>query len=195
MCSYSPATFHPLIHTNWNAFGNKIPKLKIPNLGNYHNSTKYRLDICEYCVKLLLANYNNGVEFATGWTGFLVQGKAAIDSFSQEVNLRYSVNTSARPSWAMDIEKLVTKLSILRSKNSKLARLIDAEFGSSSWFMQFKTFRDSEGVHRTRINRNLIVTIGVTVHRIQIQGLDVDTYSTRTILRINDALETGYCLM
>lgn len=196
MSVYTPATLPVLNHTNWTAFSNRISGLKISGLSEYHNATKYRLSICEYCANLLLANYSNGIEFATGWTGFLVQGKAAVDSFSQEVNLKYGLCTPRRSGWAMDIENLLTRLPSLRTYNPQLVQLIKQEFGRrSNWFPDFKEFRNSEGVHRTRISRNLIVTIGAPQHRIQIQGKDVDVYSVDTILKINDALESGYNLM
>jgi hypothetical protein len=193
--TYRSVTFVGLSHVGWDAFGNSIPNLHINGLNEYHNATRYRLDISEYSVRLLLGHYDNSVEFATGWTSFLVQGKAAIDSFSQEVNLRHGFLRPKKANWSMDIERLLRGLTFPHSKNPALTNLISQEFGNkSTWFSEFKDMRDSEGVHRTRASRNLTVTTGAP-HRIQIRGHDVDIYSTDTILKINDVLETGYKFM
>lgn len=97
---------------------------------------------------------------------------------------------------AMDVEHLFNRLPTLQPHNSALAGLIQREFWVNSiWFPEFKGLRDSEGVHRTRISRNLIIIVEAPGHRIQIKDYDVDIYSIDTILRINDALESGYNLM
>jgi hypothetical protein len=195
MGTYRPATLPPLNHTNYAAFSNTIPTLNILGLMDYHGGTMYRFAICECCIKLLLANYNNGIEFAVGWTGFLVQGKAVIDSFSEEVNLRYSLHLSKRPGWTADIELLTKNIASLYGWNSSVAQLIKSEFGNGqNWFTEFKNFRDEEGVHRRRISRNLIVAVGAP-HRIQIRGKDVDSYSVGTLAKINDVLEMAYKYM
>jgi hypothetical protein len=71
------------------------------------------LEIAEYCLKLLLDNYNNSIAFAAGLTGFLVQAKASLDSLSQEINLRYGLGIGSRKNHVADIEELLKRSLLL----------------------------------------------------------------------------------
>ena len=152
-----------LKYTNYDKFAKKLESLEKKELVQYHVTTKYRLDIADYCVKLLLSHYDNGIEFGAGLTGFLVQGKAALDSLSEEINLYYTLDVQPKNDWALDTEILAKNLKSLSNKNSNLAEFIQAELGKKdNWFDEFKDFRDREGVHRRRSGR--IVSIGHPTH-------------------------------
>lgn len=180
----------PLIFTNYELFAQKISTLKKPALSEYHQTTKYRLNITEYCLNLLLKNYDNSIAFAAGLTGFLVQAKSALDSLSEEINLYYSLGIS-NPPWVTDIEEItktqnITKLS---TKNPNLTQIL-SRATEGSWFSEFKCFRDQEGVHRKRSPRH--ITTGRPTHNIQIGGKRVAEYCVNILHKINEIIEDCY---
>jgi hypothetical protein len=185
-----------LSFANYDAFGIKIASFGNRELIEYHETTKYRLEIAEYCLKLLLGNYNNGIAFAAGLTGFLVQGKACLDSLCQELNLHCRLKLS-KPSFAIDTEILLDKLHLLGAKNRALMDFLGGEFGGknegASWFKEFKELRDWEGVHQSRIPR--LLKVGKPHHDIIIHGKQEAEYCVGIISRINTIIEQSYGLM
>jgi len=185
----------PLTFTKYDEFTQKISTSQKLNLKNYHQTTKYRLSIAEYCLNLLLENYNNNIAFAAGLTGFLVQTKSALDSLSEEINLYYSLDIS-KSQWVTDIKTLIktknlTKLSI---KNSNLAQILRLNLiCEGSWFSEFNTFRDQEGVHRKRSPRH--ITICTPINDIQIGGKGVARYCVNILYKINKIIEDCYYSM
>jgi hypothetical protein len=181
----------PLVFTNFDLFAEKTSSLHNQDLSDYHETTRFRLLIAEYSLKLILENYNNNVTFAVGLTGFLVQAKSALDSLSEEINLRYSLGIS-NPRWATDIGKLMKNISILSPINPNLSQILSQEISliKGSWFDEFKTFRDEEGVHRKRSPRH--ITVGRPAHDITIVGKKVAEYCVDTLSRINDIIEKCY---
>jgi len=181
-----------LIWTNYEAFGKKIGSVsKI--LADTHGTVRYRLDIAECCLKHLLSNYDNTVAFSAGLTGFLVQSKAALDSLCQEIILYYNLALAKRADYVVDTSDMILNLSRLLKANGQLGNLLDKELGSrSSWFRDFKDFRDAEGTHRNRLPRNLIVG---KPHGIRMNGRDVDLFCVETIRKINEVIEESYKLM
>ena len=180
----------PLTFTNYDLFTLKTSTLKKPVLNEYHQTTKYRLNITEYCLNLLLKNYDNSIAFAAGLTGFLVQAKSALDSLSEEINIYYSLGIS-NPPWVTDIEKITKKQNIskLSTNNPNLAQIL-AQATKESWFSEFKLFRDQEGVHRKRSPRHM--TIGRSAHDIQIDGKRVAEYCVNILYKINEIIEDCY---
>jgi hypothetical protein len=59
-----------------------------------------------------------------------------------------------------------------------------------SWFDDFKTFRDEEGVHRKRSPRH--ITMGTPTHDITIGGKRVAEYCVDILNRINGIIEKCY---
>lgn len=181
----------PLVFTRSDLFEGKISGLHNKNLTDYYQTTRFRLLNAEYSLKLILENYDNGVAFAVGLTGFLVQAKSALDSLSEEINLHYSLGISTPP-WVTDIEKLMKHITELTPKNPNLAQILSQEINlmKGSWFDEFKTFRDEEGVHRKRSPRNII--IGRPTHDITIGSKRVAEYCIDALSRINDIIEKCY---
>lgn len=181
----------PLVFTKSDLFAGKISGLHNQNLSDYHQTTRFRLLNAEYSLKLILENYDNSVAFAVGLTGFLVQAKSALDSLSEEIDLHYSLGIS-NPPWVTDIEKLMRHIAELTSKNPNLAQILSQEINlmKGSWFVEFKTFRDEEGVHRKRSPRHII--IGRPTHDIAIGSKRVGEYCIDVLSRINDIIEKCY---
>jgi len=181
-----------LMWTNYDAFGKKIGSVS-KVLADTHGTVRYRLDIAEYCLKHLLTNYDNTLAFSAGLTGFLVQSKAALDSLCQEISLYYNLALAKKADYFIDTTGMISNLSRLRKANGQLGNLLDKELGlGSSWFRDFKEFRDAEGTHRNRLPRNLIVG---TPHGIRMNGRDVDLFCIETIRKINEVTEESYKLM
>lgn len=183
----------PLTFAKYDGFTQKISTLQ-KNLKGYHQTTKYKLLIAEYCLNLLLEYYNNNIAFAAGLTGFLVQTKSALDSLSEEINIYYSLNLiKPKSKRVTDIKKLIkiknlTKLSI---KNSNLAQILRFNLISAgNWFSEFITFRNQEGVHRTRSPRHIIM--GTPANDIQIGGKEVARYCVDILNKINKIIEDCY---
>ena len=183
----SPA---PLTFTNYDLFTQKISTLGKPALIKYHQTTQYRLNTTEYCLNLLLTNYDNSNAFAAGLTGFLVQAKSALDSLSEEINLYYSLGIS-NPPRVTDIEEITKTRNItkLYTKNPHLAQIL-SRATEGSWFCDFKLFRDQEGVHRMRSSRH--ITTGTPANDIQIDGKSVAEYCDETLHKINEIIEDCY---
>jgi mannitol/fructose-specific phosphotransferase system IIA component len=192
--SHIPSQPKPLCYVNYDKFTEKLKTSKREDVAVYHGTTKYRLDIAEYCLRLLLAHYDNGVEFGAGLTGFLVQAKAALDSLSEEINLFYKLVNLQRKDWTLDIEELIDNLKTLSTKNNKLAEVIEAELkNKSKWFDELKILRDKEGVHQHRRSRTH--SLGDPKHSIQIDDNEVGDYCVNTLAKINSVIETCYSLM
>jgi len=186
----------PLTFTKYEGFTQKIPTLQNRNLEEYHHTTKYRLLIAEYCLNLLLKNYDNSIAFAAGLTGFLVQAKSALDSLAEEINIRYSLDISnpRHPDWVTTIDEIIKPQNIkkLKTKKPNLAQILSREISlePSGWFSELKTFRDQEGVHRKRSPRH--ITIGTPAHDIQIGGKPVAEYCVSILYKINEIIEECY---
>ena len=192
--SYVPPQPKPLSYVEYSKLTKRLKTCKKKELVYYHVTTKYRLDIAEYCLKLLLTHYDNGIEFGAGLTGFLVQAKATLDSLSEEINLYHGLSIKRKKNWALDVKELVKNLKVLSAKNSKLAKFIKTELGNKSkWFREFKDFRDKEGVHRKRSSR--AISIGHPAHSIQIDNKEVGDYCVNALAKINFVVETCYGLM
>lgn len=182
-----------LLYVHFDLLAAKVAASNDKNLIEYHSTIRYRLDIAQYCLKLLLDNYDNGVAFAAGLTGFLVQSKAALDSLCQEINLYYRLGIGGRADYVVDTNDLFKNLSKLSRHNPSLSNYLSVQIDSScKWFKEFKEFRDAEGTHRNRNPRNLI--LGKT-HGIKILGKDVGPFCIQTMSRINQITEECHRLM
>ena len=183
----------PLTFTKHERFTQKISTLKNPALNEFHQTTKYRLKITEYCLNLLLKNYDNSIAFAASLTGFLVQAKSVLDSLAEEMNIYYSLGLSTQ-NWVTDIENIIKRKNIkkLSTKNSNLAKLLSRQISLTpgSWFSEFKNFRDEEGVHKKRSPRH--ITMGRPNHDIQIGGKRVAEYCINILQKINNVIEDCY---
>ena len=183
----------PLVFTKSDLFAGKISGSPNQDLLGYHQTTKYRLLNAEYALKLILENYDNGVAFAVGLTGFLVQAKSSLDSLSEEININYSLGLS-NPRWVTNIEKLMRQRPIaeLTLKNPNLAQILSQEISlvKGSWFKEFKTFRDEEGVHRKRSPRRIVA--GRPAHDIKIGSKSVAEYCVEVLSSINGIIEECY---
>jgi hypothetical protein len=162
------------------------------------DSTLYQSSYTPWCSWLCSGerqSYNNTSEFAAGLTGFFVQVKAAIDSLSGEIDIRYSLITPTGSDWATDITILYRNLRLLRIANPTLASVIANEFGPTSvWFSKLKKeFRDGEAVHRDRTTREL--KIATPAHNIIIDGEEMSNYCIQILGKINQILEKCYSLM
>jgi hypothetical protein len=165
------------------------------DLNEYHQTTRYRLDIAAYCLKLMMDNYNNDIAFAAGLTGFLVQGKSCLDSLCQELNLFYGLNL-VQPPFAIDTEDLLNPnhLQLLSIKSLSLSQFLTQELSSpDAWYTDFKKLRDSEGVHRSRAPR--LIRAGVPAHDIEINGKKVAEFCVESVSKINKITEGCYGLI
>ena len=163
----------------------------------YFGTTKgYRLAIAQMALEEMVKAYDNATVFGLYLTSFLVQAKAALDSLSQEINIRYSIHKSTKdPEWAMDAEELgVRYVKALRCANPGLAdhwRTIM----SSPWYKDLKDLRDAEGVHRHRSPRFLKIgakpglVIGIKGHE------DIGPRCAEILKELDDAIEEAYGLM
>jgi hypothetical protein len=185
-----------LCFVNYDNFGRMIAISGKKQLLEYHEITKYRLHVAEYCLRLLLDNYNDDVAFVAGLTGFLVQGKGALDSLCQEINLYCELSIGPRPDYVADTEELTEppNLLLLSKRNMELSRFVVQELGASnSWFASFKILRDSEGVQRQHSQR--LIPLGVAAHDIEVGDRKIAEFCVDSLTRINAIAETCYRLM
>jgi len=177
---------------NYERFGKKIASMGKRSLLEYHEITKNRIEIAEYCLKLLLDNYNNDIVFVAGLTGFLVQAKASLDSLCQEINLHCEVNISQK-SGTTDTEELIEphNLLTLSKKNAKLSQFLAQELSSSNpWFATFMILHDSEGVHKRQSSR--IIALGIAPHDIEVGDKKIAEFCAESLSRINQVTEESY---
>jgi len=185
-----------LSFANYENFGRKIASLGKKYLLEYHEITKYRLEISEFCLKSLLDNYNDDIAFAAGLTGFLVQAKASLDSLCQEINLYCELNIGQRLDYVTDTEELTEphNLLALSKKNAKLSEFMVQELGSTNpWFTTFMILHRSEGVHRPHAPR--LIPSGVAAHDIEVGDMKVTEFCVESLSRINRVTEASYGLM
>jgi hypothetical protein len=181
---------------NYENFGKKIASLGKKYLLEYHEITRNRLEIAEYCVRLLLDNYDNDTAFVAGLTGFLVQAKAALDSLCQEINLFCELNIGQKPEYTTETEELTEphNLLVLSKKNPKLSQFVVQELSSSNpWFATFKILHDSEGVHRRHAAR--LIPLGVAAHDVEVWDMKLAEFCVESLSRINKITEASYGLM
>ena len=177
-------------------FGKKIASAGNRYLLEYHEMTKNRLKVAEFCLKLLLDNFDNDIAFIAGLTGFLVQAKLSLDSLCQEINLHYELNIGQRPNYATDTEELTEprNLLALSRKNAKLSQFVVQELSASNpWFATFKILHDSEGVHRQHSPR--LMPSGIAAHDIEVGDVKVAEFCAKSLSRINKVTEACYGLM
>ena len=185
-----------LSFANYESFGRKIESLAKKQLLEYHEITKYRLEIAEYCLKLLVDNYGDDIVFIAGLTGFLVQAKASLDSLCQEINLYFELNIGQRRDYLTDLEELTEphNLLALSKKNANLSEYLVQELGPTNpWFMTFMILHDSEGVHRPHAPR--LIPSGVAPHGIEVGDMNVTEFCIESLSRINRVTEACYGLM
>jgi hypothetical protein len=206
-CGHTVRAFHrtfkpskvpkpPILHlANFDRFGAKIENSGNADLKGYHETIRYRLNIAEYCLKLLLDHYDNSLEFAVGLTGFLVQAKAALDSLCQEINVYYSLMPNFSR-YVLDTTDLTKNLPKLSKKNKRLARYLwhELDISRNKWFRKFKEFRDEEGTHRCRIPRNMYIG-PPSKQKLKMAGVNVAPFRVRSIERINSIIERTHRLM
>jgi len=184
-----------LSFANYENFGRKIARGK-KYLLEYHEITKYRIEIAEYCLKLLLDNYDDDIVFVAGLTGFLVQAKASLDSLCQEINLYCELNVGQRIEYVTDTEELTEphNLLILSKKNAKLSEFLVQELSASSpWFATFMILHDSEGIHKRQSPR--IIPLGIVPHDIEVGDKKITEFCVESHSRINQITEKSYGLM
>jgi hypothetical protein len=185
-----------LSFVGYDNFGRKIATSGKKQLLEYHEITKYRIHIAEYCLRLLLDNYDNDIAFVAGLTGFLVQAKGALDSVCQEINLNFELSIGPRPDYVTNAEELTepSNLLLLSKKNVELGRFVVQELGASnSWFASFKILRDSEGVQRQHSQR--LIPLGIAAHDIEVGDTKIAEFCVDSLTRINTIAETCYRLM
>ena len=181
-----------LSFVNYERFGKKIATLGKRSLLEYHEITKNRIEIADYCLKLMLDNYDNDIVFVAGLTGFLVQAKASLDSLCQEVNLYCELNISQK-SGATDTEELTEphNLLTLSKKNVKLSQFLAQELSSSNpWFATFMILHDSEGVHKRESSR--IIALGIAPHDIEVGDKKIAEFCMESLSRINQVTDEAY---
>ena len=182
-----------LSFVNYERFGKKIATLGKRSLLEYHEITKNRIEIAEYCLKLLLDNYNNDIVFVAGLTGFLVQAKASLDSLCQEINLYCELNIGQRLDYVTDTEELTEphNLLVLSKKNAKLSEFVVQELSASNpWFATFMILHDSEGVHKRQSSR--ILALGIAPHDIEVGDKKIAEFCMESLSRINLVTEESY---
>ena len=185
-----------LSFANYDKFGRKVTSLGKKSLFEYHELTKTRMKIAEYCLQLLLENYNNDVAFLAGLTGFLVHGKAALDSLCQEVNLYCELGIGERPNYLTDTEGLTQprNLIALSKKNEKLSRCVSEELSpSNSWFATFMLLHDTEGIHKQQSPS--VVPLGVAPHDIEVGDQKVAEFCVDSLSRVDRIAEKLYDCM
>jgi len=181
---------------NYENFGRKVASLGKKSPFEYHELTKTRMQIAEYCLRLLLDNYNNDIAFLAGLTGFLVQTKAALDSLCQEINLYCELKIGGGPNYAVDTEMLTEprNLIVLSKKNEKLSRFVSEELGgSNSWFGTFMLLHDIEGVHKQQNPRG--VPSGVAAHDVEVGDMKVAEFCVESLSRVDRITEKSYGFM
>ena len=185
-----------LSFANYENFGKKIANLGKKYLLEYHEITKYRLEISKYCLKSQLDSYNDDIAFTAGLTCFLVHAKASLDSLCQEINLYCELNIGQRLNYVADTEELTEphNLLALSKKNAKLSEFVVQELGSTNpWFTTFMILHGSEGVHRPRAPR--LIPSGVVAHDIEVGDMKVTEFCVESLSRINRVTEASYGLM
>jgi len=184
-----------LSFVNYGRFEKKIASLGKRSLLEYHEITKYRIEIAEYCLQLLLDNYNNDIVFVAGLTGFLVQAKASLDSLCKEISLYYELNIG-RKSSATDTAELTEphNLMTLSKKNVKLSQFVAQELSASNpWFATFMILYDSEGVHKRQSSR--VIPLGIAAHDVEVGDKKIAEFCVESHSRINQVTEESYGLM
>jgi hypothetical protein len=177
-------------------FGRKVGSLGKKTLFEYHELTKHRMEIAEYCLKQLVANYDNDIAFLAGLTGFLVHVKAALDSLCQEINLYYGLEIGGRPDYFTDTEELTESRNMraLSKKNAKLSELVAQELGASNpWFATFMILHDSEGIHKQQSAR--VIPFGIVPHDIEVGDKKVAEFCVESYSQLNRVTEEAYSLM
>ena len=185
-----------LSFVNCDIFERKVAGLGRKSLFEYHELTKTRMQTAEYCLRLLLDNYNNDIAFLAGLTGFLVQTKAALDSLCQEINLYCELGIGGKPNLRADTEILTEprNLIALSKKNERLSRFMSEELGgSNSWFGTFMLLHDIEGVHKHQNPRG--VPLGVAAHDIEVGDMKVAEFCIESLSRVDRITETSYSFM
>jgi hypothetical protein len=185
-----------LSYVDYDNFEKKIASAGNRYLLEYHEMTKHRLEIAEFCLRLLLDNYNNDIAFVGGLTSFLVQAKVTLDSLCQEINLYCELNIGQRPNYTTDTEELTEprNLLALSKKNAKLSKFVVQELSASNpWFATFKILHDSEGVHRQHSPR--LMPSGIAAHDIEVGDVKVAEFCMESLSRINQVTEACYGLM
>lgn len=179
---------------NYDNFGKRIAGKKY--LLEYHEITKYRMQIAAYCLTLMLDNYSNDIAFVAGLSGFLVQAKASLDSLCQEINLYCELNIGQRLDHVADVEELTEphNMLALSKKNTKVSQLVSKELGAgNTWFAEFKILRDSEGAHRQRSPK--LIPLGIAAHDIEVGSMKIAEFCVESLSRINKVAESSYGLM
>jgi hypothetical protein len=185
-----------LSFVNHGNFGEKIAGAGNRHLLEYHETTRNRLEIAEYCMKLLLHNYDDDIAFVAGLTGFLVQAKAALNSLCQEINLYCELNIGKKHEYAMDTEELTEphNLLALSRRNLRLSQFVVQQLGSSNpWFATFRILHDSEGIHRQHAPK--LIPLGVAPHDVQVGDMKLAEFCVESLSRINKIAEASYDLM
>jgi len=154
------------------------------------------MEIAEYCLNLLLENYNNDIAFLAGLTGFLVHVKAALDSISEEINLYYELGIGEKPDYFTDTETLTEarNLMALSKKNPKLSELVAQELRASNpWFATFVILHDSAGVHKQQSPR--IIPFGIVPHDIEVGDQKIAEFCVESHSKLNKITEEAYGIM
>jgi len=181
----------PNSQPNYERFGQVIKGNKAAE--EYYQTTKpYRLAIARLALEKMAKEYNNSIAFGLYLTSFLAQAKAALDSLSQEINVKYALDE--RPDWAMDAEILAKDfIDCLRSKNSRMASHWEG-IVKSDWYRDLKRLRDAEGIHRNR--RPRAVQVGTKRHIIGIEDIeDIGPRCKGILKELDEAIEESYGLM
>ena len=185
-----------LSFVNYDNFGRKVASLGKKSPFEHHELTKTRMEIAEYCLQLMLDNYDNDIAFLAGLTGFLVHAKAALDSLCQEINLYYELGIGGRPSYLADTDGLTEprNLIALSRKNEELSRFVAEELSTSNpWFATFMFLHDTEGTHGKQSPR--VVPLGVAAHDIEVGDQKVAGFCVESLSRIDRLAENSYSLM
>jgi len=184
-----------LSFVNYDSYEKKIASMGSRNLLEYHEITKSRLEISEYCLKLLLDNFDNDVAFVAGLTGFLVQAKAALDSLCQEINLFYRLSIGLGRDYPTETEELTApqNLLVLSRRNVVLTKLIVQELGATNpWFATFKLLHASEGVHG---HSRRLMSAGISPHNLEVGETKIPEFCAESLSKINRITEQCYDLM
>lgn len=169
-------------------------------LAKFHDQTKFRLEKANYGLTKILKR----MSFDTRWSfyldGFLIQGKAALDSFCHEINLKYNIHV--RSNWSFSVEELLmgrkgNNLALLSQTNPSLGSLVQKEL-NKAWYSKLKDLRDVEGVHGSRISRQISIVLvepgGEKERGASLRGADVRTFSS-WLRNISNLTEDGYQLI
>ncbi len=187
-----------LSFVNYDNFGEKIKRTTHnKQLFEYHDMTKYRLEIAEYSLKLMFDNYENDIAFVAGLTAFLIQAKAALDSLCQEINAYYESNHGNGRDYISGTEDATNPNNILdlSKKNAELSQFLVRELGEGShWFGTFKILHNSEGVHKRR-SLSLIRPLVIAARDLEVWDMKVIDFCVESLSRIIKITESSYDLM